>query len=103
MTLGEWRRVAVENVPAEEHPQEIKRMGLKRARRAIYQGPVRATATVYELGAPAVAFELVQKWRPQPRKIVFHQDRYFAVLESDQERVADLNRLAQQIEGVLKQ
>ncbi len=103
MTLGEFRRVAVENVPAEEHPAEIKRRGLKTARRAIYQRSGRYTGTIYEMGAQAVAFELVQQWKPEPGKIVFQEGFYFVVLESEQKDVAGMNALAAAIEGVLKQ
>lgn len=101
INLGAWRRLAVEYVPAEEYPEPYKRQGLKRARRAIYQGSVRVTATVYEFGAPAVAFELVQKWRPRPRTTVFHQGPYLVVLESASGDVEALNRLAGELEGAL--
>lgn len=102
MSIGEWRRVAVENIPAEEHSSELKRMGIKRTRRGIYaQGGTKVTASVYEYGAPAVAFELVQKFRPQPGRIAMHKGRYFVVLESAVADATARDRFASQLEGVL--
>lgn len=81
MTLGEWRRVSVENMPPEEHSQELKQRGIKQARRGNYDAKgARMTASVYEYGSQAVAFEMVQKWRPEPGKMAFHQGAYFVIL-----------------------
>jgi hypothetical protein len=103
MTLGEFRRIAVENVPAEEHAPDLKKRGLKQARRAIYQRSGRFTVTVNEMGAQAVAFEMVQRWKPESRKIVFHEGPYFVVLESESNDAAGMNALAAALEGSLKQ
>lgn len=102
MTLGAWKRVAVETIPPEEYHEDLRRLGVKRARRGIYQGDIRLTASVYEFGTPAVAFELVQKWRPQPRKMVFQQGDYFIILESEQDGHASMNSFASALEGFLK-
>ncbi|HUQ91488.1 MAG TPA: hypothetical protein VM120_07390 [Bryobacteraceae bacterium] len=102
MTIGEWRRKAVENIPVEEYPEDLKRLGVKRARRGIYQAANRVTASIYEFAVPAVAFELVQKWRPQPRKIVFDKGAYFVQLESDRDDNASLNMFAAALERGLK-
>ncbi len=81
MTMGEWRRMSVENMPPEEHTQELKQRGIKQARRGNYEANgVRLTASVYEYGSQAVAFEMVQKWRPEPGKMAFHQGSYFVIL-----------------------
>lgn len=104
MTLGDWKRMAVENIPAEEHTEELKRMGIKRSRRAIYQsGDNRVTIAVYEYGAGAAAFEMVQKWRPQPGKIVTSQGAYFVILESQTVDATGLNRVASLLEGILRE
>lgn len=103
MVLGDFRRVNVENIPAEENPEEYKRSGLKRARRALYKGSSMITAVVYEMGGQAVAFEMVQKWRPEPRKMAFHEGPYFVLLTADQDDRPGMNAMAQQIEQVLKQ
>lgn len=103
MMMGGHRRLNVENVPGEENPEEYKRLGLKRARRAVYQvGNSKITATVYEMGGQAVAFEMVQKWRPEPKKMAFHEGPYFVVLAAEVEDREGMNDLAKQLEQALR-
>jgi len=102
MTIGEWRRTSVEFIPPEEHAENLKQRGIKQARRGIYQGTGRITASVYQFGAPAVAFELVQQWRPVPKSIALHQGPFFVVLTADQDDNKMLNSFAAQLEEVLK-
>ena len=62
------------------------------------------TASVYEYGGQAVAFEMVQKWRPEPGKMVFHKGAYFVILEGgspDDNKVR--NDCAALLEASLKQ
>lgn len=63
-------------------PEIVRQLGLRRALRADYQGPGELTLTLYEMNAPAAAFELNQKWRPMETSAHFHHDRYFFVVES---------------------
>jgi hypothetical protein len=101
--LGDWRRVAVENFPNEQVREEIRRMGFKRARRAFYENAGnRIGVMVYEMNAQAVAFELVQKWRPEPQKMAFHQGPFFVVLDSDKPNQGGLAELSALIEQELK-
>lgn len=101
MQMGEWKRKAVENIPGEQIPEEIKRAGFKKARRAFYQGKdERLLVTVYEMNHQTVAFELVQKWRPQENKLAFHQDAYFVTIEGG--TTEEKRSLASAVEGVLK-
>lgn len=104
MTIGEWRRVSVENMPPEEHSQELKQRGIKQARRGNYEANgVRLMAELYEYGSQAVAFELVQKWRPEPGKMAFHQGPYFVVLSGGGEDNKVRNGFAAALEALLKQ
>jgi hypothetical protein len=104
MELGEWKRKAVENIPAEEHTEELKRMGIKRSRRAFYDNKgERVAVSVYQYGASAAAFEMVQKWRSQPGKIVASQGTYFLILESEKASATTLNALASLVEGNLRE
>lgn len=101
MQIGRWKRKAVENIPGEQVPEQVKGMGFQRARRAFYQAETnRLLATVFEMNAQTVAFELVQKWRPQEGKIAFHQGPYFITLEGG--NAAEQRSLAEALEGVLK-
>lgn len=102
MNIGQWHRTAVEFIPPEEHAENLKQRGIKQARRGTYQGPAGITASVYQFGAPAVAFELVQQWRPVPKSIAFHQGPFFVILASDQDDNKMLNSFAALLEEVLK-
>lgn len=103
MNIGQWHRMSVEFIPPEEFTDNLKQRGIKQARRGIYQGTGgRVTASVYQFGAPAVAFELVQQWRPVPKSIALHQGPYFVVLAADQDDNKMLNAFAAQLEEVLK-
>lgn len=102
MTLGEWRRMSVENIPPEEHPADLKQRGIKRSRRGTYQGQGRIVASIYEFGAQAVAFEMVQKFRPEPRKIAFQQGAHFVILEAEQDDSKAMNSFATLLEESLK-
>ncbi|MBL8216158.1 MAG: hypothetical protein JNK87_35895 [Bryobacterales bacterium] len=104
MILGEWRRTAVENIPAEEHTQELKRMGIKRSRRAFYEkNGERVDVSIYQYGASAAAFEMVQKWRPQPGSIATSKGTYFIVLSSKTAPATTLNAVASLVEGNLRE
>ena len=103
MTLGDWRRVSVENMPPEEHSEELKQRGIKRARRGYYEANgVKLTASVYEYGSQAVAFELVQKWRPEPGKMAFHQGPYFVILSGAGDDNKVRNDFAAKLEASLQ-
>ncbi len=101
MELGEWRRKAVENIPGEQMPEDIRSQGYKRARRAFYEsGANRLQAIVYEMNHQTVAFEMTQKWRPQEGKMAFHEGAYFVVLDGGD--AAAKRSLAGQIGKVLQ-
>lgn len=100
MTLGPWRRAAVENIPNEQLPSDIKSMGLKRGRRAFYQAGSRVQVIVYEMNAQAVAFELQQKWRNEPGRVAYHQGPYFVILEGGD--ATEQRSLMEALEEVLK-
>lgn len=102
MNLGEWHRMAVENIPAEEHPSELKERGIKRSRRGIYESGAKVTVSIYEFGAGAVAFEMVQKWRPQPGKMAMHEGPHFIILESNGADAKQMAAFATLLENSLK-
>jgi hypothetical protein len=78
---GAWRRAAVEPLPVEQADPEARRLGLKLARRAVYEGPEPLAVTCYEMTSSAGAFEMQQKWRPLPGRLAFHSAHFFVVIE----------------------
>lgn len=69
--------------------------------RAMYSGPGKVTATVTEMAAAGLAFEAVQKWRPEKGKLAFQKDRWFVVLESADLDAGQLNSFAAALEKAL--
>jgi hypothetical protein len=77
---GGWKRAAIEPVPVEQAPELARSLGVKRVARARFDGPTPLTATCFTMGGPASAFELVQKWKPEPGEMFFASGAEFVVL-----------------------
>ncbi len=77
---GVWKLKAVKDLAAADAPEQIRRLGMKRAQSAEYEGAGRITAQVYEMTSEASAFETEQTWRPVADTVAFHKDSYFAVI-----------------------
>lgn len=67
-------------VDAENAPDLVRRLGLKRAITATYTGPASVHVRVYEMSVPASAFELIQKWPQQDGRAVY-TGPYFIVAD----------------------
>ena len=98
---GGWKRSA-EPSASSAVPALVRSLGLRRAFTCQYQGAGTVKVTVYEMNASAAAFELVQKWRPAPGTLFFHQGVYFVLLESPGLDTPTLNGLAKGIEAGLR-
>jgi len=61
-------------------PEAIRRLGVKRAQAAEYEGPGRLTAELYEMTSSAGALEVEQTWRPSADTVAFHLDDLFFVI-----------------------
>jgi len=51
---------------------------------ASYEGPGKIETRVYGLAAPAIALDLVQRWRPSADTVFFHRGSTFVVLKWQQ-------------------
>ncbi len=87
---GGWTRGVIEGMTAAQPTV-----------RATYSGSGKVTATVTEMAAAGLAFEAVQKWRPEKGKLAFQKDRWFVVLESADLDAAQLNSFAAALEKAL--
>ncbi len=83
-------------------PEDIRKAGLRGAASAVYEGQNRFEVTLYELGAPASAFELMQKWRPAEGRMAFYRERYFGVVQSAGADRASLAAFALSLDRRLK-
>jgi hypothetical protein len=77
---GNWKLKEAKDLPLSNAPEEARRLGLKRAEVAEYEGHGRLEAEVYELSSDAAALEMEQTWRPAADTVVFHQSGSFVVI-----------------------
>lgn len=78
---GVWRRTTIQNLGPSDAPDPLPRTLINRLQTAAYEGPGRLQARVYELESPAVALDLVQRWRPSADTVFFYRDQYFVVIK----------------------
>jgi hypothetical protein len=78
---GVWHRTALERPPVSDAPDPVPRSAVEQFQTATYEGPGKIEARVYALDSPAVALELVQRWRPSADTVFFYRGRYFVVLK----------------------
>ncbi len=76
-----WRRAAARSLPVSEAPDPVPRTSVERIQTAVYEGPGKLEARVYELSSFGVGLNLVQRWRPSADTVFFQQGRYFVVVK----------------------
>ena len=95
---GVWHRTALEHPPVSDAPDPVPRSAVEQFQSATYEGPGKLQARVYALDSPAVALDLVQRWRPSADTVFFNRGRYFVVLKwQDADRKA-LNAFASELQ-----
>ena len=90
-----WRLKQSSGLAPGQIPEQIRRLGMRRAGSAEYQGAGTLKVEIYELTSDAGAFEVEQTWRPIADTVVFHKDGYFTVVHwegADKTAVADFVR-----------
>jgi len=79
-TVGDWKLKASSDLAPGQVPEQIRRLGMRRAGSAEYQGAGTLRVEIYELTSGAGAFEVEQTWRPVADTVAFHKDSYFTVV-----------------------
>jgi hypothetical protein len=79
-SAGPWKLNQKREIAAGSAPERIRRLGLKSAQAAEYEGPGSIAVEAYELTSSAAAFEAEQQWRPLADAVVFHRERYFLII-----------------------
>lgn len=100
-SAGVWKFKGVKDLAPAEAPEQIRRLGLKRAQSAEYEGPGRITARVFEMTAGAAAFEVEQTWRPVADTVAFHHESYFAVIHWENAERAAVSAFVKEMEKQL--
>ena len=78
--IGAWHRTSLREFQLAEAPDPVPQAGIEQIRAASYEGPGKLDVRVYRMSTPAVALDVVQRWRPAPDTIFFYADRFFVVV-----------------------
>ena len=78
---GAWHRTSVRELPPSLAPDSVPPPAIERIRAASYEGPGKLDARVYQLTSPAVALDVVQRWRPVPGTVFFYSGRFFVLIQ----------------------
>ena len=98
---GVWRRTALANPPLSSAPDPVPRSAVNRLQTATYEGPGKLEVRAYELDSPAVALDLVQRWRPSADTVFFYRGRFFVVVKWDQAERKSLEAFVRELEARL--
>jgi hypothetical protein len=106
---GGWHRTGLTNPPASESSDPVPRSAIEWLQVAGYEGPGATSegpgklqARAYALDSPAVASELVQRWRPSADTVFFDHGRYFVVVKWQEANRQALEAFVREIETRIK-
>ena len=76
-----WHRTSLNEVPPPSATDSVPPAAIERIRAAPYEGPGKLDARVYQLTSPAVALDVVQRWKPVSGTIFFYSGRFFVLIQ----------------------
>ncbi len=91
--MGAWRLKQSSGLT--EIPEPIRRLGIRRAGKGVYEGAGVLKVETYELTSDAGALEAEQTWKPLADTVAFHKASYFTVVHwenADKQAVATFVR-----------
>ncbi len=77
---GAWKLKQSGDLPPDQVPEGIRRLGFRRAGSATYEGAGNLAVEVYELTSSAAALEAEQTWKPVANTVGVHHENYFSVI-----------------------
>src|ERR1039458_80408 len=80
-TAGSWHRVSLADLTAAQAPDPAPAVSIERVRAAVYEGPGKVEARVYQMTSAAVALDVVQRWAQTSNTVVFESDRFFVAVK----------------------
>ena len=78
--VGIWKLQQSSDLAPGQVPEQIRRLGLRRAGAAEYRGAGNIKTEVYEMTSSAAALEAEQTWKPAANTVAFHRENYFTVI-----------------------
>jgi hypothetical protein len=88
---GGWTRTEVVERTPERPTEPISTGSIKRIVECVYDGPGKISARVYEVTAPAVGLDFVQRWQAPPNVDYFYEGSFVVVITSLGARPPGLN------------
>ena len=98
---GGWRMIATSDLPASESPDPVPRNEIEKLRQAVYEGPGKLEARVYQLHSDGVSLDLAQRWRPSADTIFFNARQYFVVVKWQSADRKALQDFVRELQGKL--
>lgn len=86
---GPWTLAQEQSIRAEEYPQVLATLGVVDARAATYTGPSSVAIRVFHMKSETVAFEALQKWRPEKGVMHFYRGPYFVLAATPEMKFVD--------------
>src|SRR5499427_5096308 len=80
-SIAGFHRTAQGDAPASQPPDAIPAKDIDQIRTASYEGSGKLDVRVYALANPAVALDVVQRWKPAPDTVFFYSDRFVVVIK----------------------
>ncbi len=77
---GAWKLKQSSDLAPNQIPEPIRRLGVRRAGSAEYEGAGEIKVETYELASSAAALETEQTWRPAANTVAVHHESYFTVI-----------------------
>lgn len=89
---GGWRIAS--RSPAPGIPEALKPLGPKPGEVIAYDGPSLVRVEAYEMPTPTSAFEAMQRWHSDGKKVPLNLKQYFLLLSTDHPNKAMFNDFA---------
>ena len=86
---GAWTLTEEKVLAADAYPQVLATLGVVDARTAVYAGPSPVTVRVFRMKSGTVAFEALQKWKPEKGVMHFYREAYFVLAETADMKFVD--------------
>ena len=86
---GPWTLTQEKPILAEENPQVLNTLGIVDARAAAYSGPSPVTVRAFRMKSETVAFEALQKWKPEKGIMHFYRGPYFILAETSDKKFVE--------------
>ena len=86
---GPWTLTQEKPIFAEEYPQILNTLGIVDARAAVYSGPSPVAVRAFRMKSETVAFEALQRWKPEKGVMHFYRGPYFVLAETSDKKFVD--------------